>query len=330
MNTVIYAPVMVTTLCRYEEFRTCMESLSRCTDADKTEVYIGVDYPADESHRNGYRKIVDYLPSISGFRKVNIFMREENWGQWKNGHDLRERIREKYDRFIMTEDDNEFSPNFLLYMNQCLERYKDDSRVVRVCGYSYMEWEDIGDYPFNAFPMQGYCAWGMGGWFSKEQEIRSTFKKAKDIIHDKQVVRKLFSERLHVTVHNMMFRWHKYSGDIRFVCNCALNDKYCIFPSVSKVRNHGFSGNGLHCTTINTYAKQRIDTNSSFVLDKFEIKKYKQIDKLHDKHYAGNFLLRVLTRLEYWYWRRTGKAFRDNQFLRSIMKMRVKWFLNEK
>lgn len=329
MDLKVYAPVMVTTICRFEEFKKCVTSLSRCTDADKTELFIGVDYPANESHWEGYHKIVDFLPSISGFKRVNIFKREENWGQGKNGRDLRMRIREHYDRYIMTEDDNEFSPNFLQYMNQCLEHYKDNPRIARVCGYSYMEWEDMGDYPYNAFPMQGYCAWGIGCWFNKEDVNFQRFKKAKEIISDKEQVRRLFSAKLYVTIHNMMYRWQNSAGDIRFVCNCALYDLYCIFPSVSKVKNHGFNGNGLHCAKINTFAYQKIDEESSFVLDDFDIKRYKQIDKMHDRHYAGKYWIRILTRFEYWYWKRTGKVLRDNDLIKSLMRKRVKYFLNK-
>lgn len=328
MGSPVYAPVMVTTICRYEEFKKCVFSLSQCTDADKTELFIGVDFPANESHWEGYRKIKEYLPTISGFKEVHVFLREENWGQSKNGRDLRERIKERYDRYIVTEDDNEFSPNFLQYMNQCLERYKDDPRIARICGYSFMEWENMGDYPYNAFPMLGYCAWGIGCWFKKEVELLKSFKTAEEIIFDKRAVRQLFAAKLYVTVHNMIYRWQKTASDIRFVCNCALNDIYCVFPAVSKVRNNGFEGNGLHCATINTYAKQKIDDNRQFVLDIFDIKRYKQIDKLHDKHYAGSLWTRILTRIEYWYWRRSGRCFRDNKIILFIMRKRVKFFLN--
>ena len=40
------APVIIPTLCRYDHFKRLMESLNKCTWADKTDVYIGLDYPA--------------------------------------------------------------------------------------------------------------------------------------------------------------------------------------------------------------------------------------------------------------------------------------------
>ena len=328
MNNVIYAPVMVTTICRYEKFRNCIESLSRCTDADKTEIFIGVDYPTKDEHWPGYLKIKEYLPAISGFKKVNVFIREKNLGQGKNGKDLRERIRENFDRYIMTEDDNEFSPNFLQYMNQCLEKYKDNPNVTTICGYSYQEWENVGDYPYNAYPMEGFCAWGVGLWFDKNEKYRK-FHSASEIIHTPKYVRQLFKKNMHITVHRLLFRHNISGGDLRRRCYCALENKYSIFPTVSKVRNHGFDGEGAHCAVINTYAKQKIDESPSFVLDDFELKHYPQIDKLHDKQYAGNLFFRILTRIEYFQWRFTGKNFRDWELTRRITRMRVKYSLND-
>ena len=329
MDNAVFAPVMVTTICRFEKFKRCIESLANCTDADKTEVFIGVDYPAKEEHWEGYRKICEYLPSIKGFKETHIVKRTENFGQIKNNRDLRDRIQENHDRYIMTEDDNEFSPNFLQYMNQCLEKYKDDPNVLSVCGYSYQQWENVGDYPYNAYLMEGYCAWGVGFWFEKNEKF-SAFLSADEVIHNPKLVRQLFRKKMHITVHRLFYRYEKSGADLRRRCYCALENKRSIFPVVTKVRNHGFDSEGAHCAEINTYAKQRIDESPSFVLDDFDsTKDYPQIDKLHDVQYAGNLLFRILVRIEYLQWRITGKAFRDWKLVKAIQKARVKYSLND-
>lgn len=84
------APVTIPTLCRYEHFKRCIESLSRCTLADKTEVYVALDYPAKESHWNGYNKIKDYLLSHKednlGFKKLIVIQRSRNYGLGEEGN----------------------------------------------------------------------------------------------------------------------------------------------------------------------------------------------------------------------------------------------------
>ena len=44
----IYAPVLIPTLCRADHFIRCLESLKKNTWAKYTEVYVAVDYPAKE------------------------------------------------------------------------------------------------------------------------------------------------------------------------------------------------------------------------------------------------------------------------------------------
>ena len=56
-----YAPIYIPTLCRDEHFITGLESLKKNRWAKYTDVYIALDYPAKESHWEGYRKICEYL-----------------------------------------------------------------------------------------------------------------------------------------------------------------------------------------------------------------------------------------------------------------------------
>lgn len=325
MNDRIYAPVMVTTICRFEKFKRCIESLVNCTDADKTELFIGVDYPAKDEHWPGYRKICEHLPSIKGFKEVHVFKRPENWGQSRNGKDLQSRIREKYDRCIMTEDDCEFSPDFLQYMNQCLEKYKDERKVFSVCGYSYREWEKSSqNYPYNAFPIHGYCAWGTGIWFDKYDAYILSSLPAENIINNPKIVRFLFSVKKHKLVHYLMFRYKGNAADIRRACFYSLNDKYSIYPKISKVRNNGFDSESSNCAEINAYARQRIDTDATFVLDDFKIEDTTFLQKLHDVHYGKGRLVRLITRLEYFQWKFTHKAFVDYALIKKMIVLKTK------
>ena len=75
----IYAPVIIPTLCRYEHFVRCVESLRKNTWAQYTDVYIGLDYPAKESHREGYEKIKDYLKqNFTEFNHFTVIIRKKN------------------------------------------------------------------------------------------------------------------------------------------------------------------------------------------------------------------------------------------------------------
>ena len=57
----VYAPILIPTLCRDEHFIRCIESLKKNSWAEYTDVYVALDFPAKESHWDGYKKICTYL-----------------------------------------------------------------------------------------------------------------------------------------------------------------------------------------------------------------------------------------------------------------------------
>lgn len=171
------APVFIPTLNRYEHLRKCLESLSRCTLAEQTEVYVALDYPPTnqwDRYAPGWKKNREFLHSCGdmGFKKLHVIERTENYGIWLPGHKgnakcLIEQITKDYDRYIFTEDDNVFSPCFLEYMNKGLDMFENDDRVLSIGGYKFY-------YPIkyeeNTFIRQDvdYSPWGVGRWTKKE------------------------------------------------------------------------------------------------------------------------------------------------------------------
>ena len=323
-SKLIYAPVIITTLCRYEHFKRCVESLARCTGADKTELYVGLDAPVKENHKDGYQKINQYVDTIIGFKAVHVFRRDVNYGPVKNDLDLKKQVEKRFDRYISTEDDNEFSPNFLVYMNKGLELYKDDPKVLAICGYSYPfdHWKNIRGYEYNAYPIHAFCAWGVGCWVKKRISSFVNSESAYQVIHSWRLVYKMFRKKQHITIHRLLFRNKTAYGDLIIRVYCALNDVYCIFPSLSKVRNYGFDGSGLNCKTNSLYVRQEIDTQPYFEFDNFEIREYEPLKKIQDKEYGGTWINRRMCEVEYLFFRMFGANITDIRrfFRRKICK----------
>lgn len=114
------APVLICTLNRYVHFKRCVESLASCTHASETDLFIGFDYPAKSEHWEGYKLIKEYLPRIFGFKSVNITEQITNVGRDENWFSMQRLVLDQYDRIIISEDDNEFSSNFLDFVNKGL------------------------------------------------------------------------------------------------------------------------------------------------------------------------------------------------------------------
>ena len=78
------APVLIPTLCRFQHFKDCIESLKQNSLALQTDLYIALDYPFHESHHAGYAQIAEYLERLEGFKKIVILKRPENFGTKRN------------------------------------------------------------------------------------------------------------------------------------------------------------------------------------------------------------------------------------------------------
>lgn len=311
-----YAPVIIPTLCRYEHFKRCIDSLSRCTGSEFTDVYIGLDYPAKEEHWTGYRKICEYLKNVSGFNNLIVLLRDHNYGVSRNIDDLKERVKRVSDRFIFSEDDNEFAPNFLEYMNEGLTRFKDNPNVLRICG-CLMPWsadfnKTMGDWGYNAFPAIDYNAFGIGVWFEKSPTIPYT----KDsVLNSWKLTFKALRSGCWGAI-NILYDLMEKESQLPDVClrlYCTFNKKYCIFPVISKSKNWGHDGSGVNSNDQPCLMeKQMLDTSKDFNFDDFEIKDYPEVKNFVKQMYGVNtFRKKVVLLFSYTFYRTTGLRIRD-------------------
>ena len=256
-------PVMIPTLNRFEHLKRCVESLSANIHADKTELVIGLDYPPSEKYEYGYLKIKEYLPTIRGFGKITVFEHKENQGAIKNWQFCEKYCLENYDAYIATEDDNEFSPCFLDFMNKSLELYRDDSKVQSICGFS-QSFYNKKDIPF-VFCTYDNSAWGVGFWKHKLSVYKSLNNPA-DVVNSWKKSFKIFTY-LPAPMYMLltMVRKNRRYGDTMFTINNVLNDTFQIRPKVSLVRNWGNDGTGVNCTkNLKYFQKQYISSELYF------------------------------------------------------------------
>lgn len=287
------APIIIPTMCRDTHFIRLIESLKRNTWAKYTDVFVGLDYPPSEKYKEGYNNICHYLKAdFNEFKSFNVIRRIENYGSSRNLKELRDMVLLNYDRFIRTDDDAEFSPNFLEYMNKCLEKYKDDADIIAVTGYSYpIKWETskgatILKENFSC-PM-----WGTGFWRDKYKKIYKYIFQEKSLGRDADYIIRSGSI-------NKMLNVAKYEfvnlclspefentlaakmSDIAVRMYSATQNKFIIVPTTSKVRNWGFDGSGEYCKeTIIEQGKKT--TAKNFVYHQQTIDKLTTFDLIED------------------------------------------------
>jgi len=262
-----------------------LESLESCTGADRTDVYVGLDYPPSEKYVEGWRKIDDYLKEKeqnNGFNKLYVIRRNHNCGVFGSGSNyslLYDMAMEASDKLIATEDDNEFAPLFLYFINKSLEIYEDNPLVMSICGYSQPAYNKLS-VKANQIFVHDSCAWGYGMWKKKEQ-LTDTF----DINWCEDVLRSpskafLLLRRFPMLVSMMinMLRSNIVYGDTRRTCANIINDTYQVRPKISLVRNWGNDGSGINCQKIIDTASEILDGRKDFEMSECDVERTKELD----------------------------------------------------
>lgn len=278
-----YAAIIIPTLNRKKHLERCVESLKRNALAKFTDIYISVDYPPNEKYEQGYEEVKEYVKSISGFANVYIFYQEYNLGPGLNYKFLMNQIEKEHDKFIFSEDDNEFSENFLEYMNWGLEKYKDDETVYAICSCSdfhNVQSKEAADY----FVAQSYNPYGVGRWIHKTKKCREFLqqknlnKKIYSSIKMQKYLAKQFPRVYMYVAHDSVRRISVMRGrtdnptmiDIWENVYIIVNNLYCIKPTLAKSRNWGWDGSGVHTDenqNANYTPDTKLDENTSWAAE---------------------------------------------------------------
>ncbi|MBQ0027433.1 MAG: glycosyltransferase [Lachnospiraceae bacterium] len=258
----VYAPILITTLNRYEHLKRCITSLQNNDWAKYTELYIGVDYPPAEKYVEGYKKIREYLEAgIDGFAEVHIYFHETNLGPIPNYDFLRKITDEKYDRFIFSEDDNEFAPSFIEYMDKALDKYADDEDIISIYGWHPGIKGEIEEGT-AAFKVKDFSAYGYGTWVEKYENMLSNLNRQyiEKICDSNEALKKIKSynpgvllactsallrkERLYCTPDGSI-----PTIDMMYMLYFIMEDKYMLCSTRSLVKNWGYDGTGVNCNS---------------------------------------------------------------------------------
>ncbi len=252
-------PILIPTLNRYEHLKRCVNSLKNNTGAEHTELYISVDYPPSAKYMEGWKKVLAFVDSnIEGFSEVHIFKQKVNLGPYGNELFLKEQIKNKYNGYIFSEDDNEFFPNFLDYINKGLEKFAEDEDALAVCGAGASGITVEGDQKIiKSFDFSPY---GYGTWLDKEKQWTKHINKqyfgklARDIGNCRKLYQ--YDNSLFFAFVSMILNkediYKTRTGEIACIdmvlkMYMFFEKKYAIFPSKQLSYNYGSDGSGINC-----------------------------------------------------------------------------------
>ena len=143
---------------------------------------------------------------------------------------------------------------------------KNRKDIFAICGYNYPV-NIPADYPYNFYLFKGAPGWGIGLWKNRHNKIdisvssvNKFLKNYKNIVKVRRVANYLLPHLFDIVTNNFV------AGDIIYSMNLVKNNMFCILPVISKVRNYGLDGTGVHggLTKNNVFMNQSIDDAKYF------------------------------------------------------------------
>lgn len=239
------APIVLFVYARPEHTRKTVGALLSNFGVEEHDLIVFSDAAKTAEKASLVNEVRDYLVSVSGFRSVRIICQAKNLGLAGSVINGVTETLLRYDRIIVLEDDMVTSPYFLSYMNEALDKYEADERVISVHGYMYPV---QGPLP-ETFFLRGADCWGWGTWrrgwklfnadagFLLDEILRCNLTKEFDYGGAYRYSRML-KQQVEGEIDSWAIRWH---------ASAFLADKLTLYPGRSLVRNIGIDNSGTHC-----------------------------------------------------------------------------------
>jgi len=252
--------LIIFTYNRLNELKMNIEYLLKNKGSEKLDVIFFSDAPKKEADVPKVNEVRKYLKSVKGFNSIEIIEREKNYGLSKNIVEGVTEIINVYNRVIVLEDDLITSSNFLCYMKEALDFYDDKEKIFSVSGYS-MPLKALKRYNYDTYLSYRPSSWGWATWKDRWNTVDWEIKDFDEFIKDKKLQKDFNKGGADLTrMLKHYFLGKNNSWAIRWSYNMWKQNKFSVYPKVSKIQNIGFGEDATHCKGVNIY-KTVLDTS---------------------------------------------------------------------
>ena len=244
METQFDIPIV---LILFRRFDTLGRIIERIKQVNPKKIYLLSDQGRNEEEIRQVQKVRDYVTEhIDWECEVIKNYAKENRGVYGNIALGAKWVFERETCAIFLEDDNLPEVTFFDYCKQMLERYKDDNRILWVCGTNYLEDyvpEDNSSYMFTKQLLP--CGWA--SWsdkFLKYYDFNlETFNETnKTRVRESFLDKRLYSQVVdwvQMEKDRSLQQTRYFSWDYHMAWSVRENSMYGISPAQNQIKNIG-------------------------------------------------------------------------------------------
>ena len=262
-----YSPVALFVWNRIEHPMQTISALAKNSEAKYTDLYIFSDGAKYINEDKIISELRNKLKSVQGFKSVKLFERKTNYGLAINLIDGISRVLEDHESAIILEDDILVNTNFLSFMNQCLQKYKNNKKIFTVQATT----GDPSAIPDVITRLQPNChGWAIwkDRWELFERNVTTAFL---DLNKDDMLLRKKLNNNNSINISwqiDANLRQQRNTWAVYLNYTSVKYEKLNIYPRYQLVKNIGQDGSGIHKVTAKTDdMNEKWQTKSFFLPD---------------------------------------------------------------
>lgn len=259
---VAFAPICVFAYKRPDHFGLTINSLVANPEASQSDLWVFIDGAKTIADEALVSKVRALAQAVTGFKTVTVIERDSNLGLSNSVISGVLEVLARNDRIIVLEDDMVASPFFLKYMNDGLELYAQEERVISIHGYVYPLKVEM-DKPFF---VRGADCWGWATW----RRGWALFEADGSRLLEKIINQGLawdFDINGSYPYLKMLRRQVQKKNDswaIRWYASAFLQNKLTLYPNRSLIKNIGNDDSGTHCGVTTVFESELSATPISF------------------------------------------------------------------
>ena len=274
------SPIALFVYNRLDNTQATIEHLKANSLASESILYIFIDGGKDETSWKKVQEVRDYLHTITGFKEIHIIERPENFYLERNIIEGIKQVLNSHETIIVLEDDICTSPVFLEYMNNALDKYADNSKVMHIAGFTNLDIPEKGDTYFTHH-MSG---WGWATW-KKKWNYFTHYQTRQEALQG------LTNNDIKKLEYNGNFTCLKsldknpIPWDICWEISIYKKGGLCLHPTHTLIKNVGIS-NGTHFSAsklFGWYDYDRPFRTKSITLKDIPIEENPNIEKMYEK-----------------------------------------------
>jgi acetyltransferase-like isoleucine patch superfamily enzyme len=250
------APIVAFVFNRPQHTKLMLEALANNPLASESELFIYADGPRENSTeqiKKSIHEVEHIIDHIQGFKQVTVIKRKTNFGLAANIAEGVSEVVKKYGKVIVLEDDIRTAPYFLTYMNEALELYAKEEKVMHISGYMYPNAAQANlpeTFCYNVPLCWGWATWDRA-WKNYNDDAVDLWKQL-FVLNDwkkydafgGQYLSSQLAQNISGKIKTWFVKWHS---------TVFLQGGLTIYPKISLVDNIGFDNSGENNKTTNLF-----------------------------------------------------------------------------